>query len=59
MLSGKLIVSKNGKIQLQFTNSKGGFISGSPVSDSALSTDLLELKKKEIARLNNLEVELE
>ncbi len=58
MLTGKLIVSKNGKIQLQFTNSKGAFSSGI-VTDSALSVDLLEIKKTAIAQLNNLEVELE
>lgn len=58
MLTGKLIVSKNGKIQLQFTNSKGAF-SSCIVTDSALSADLLETKKTEIAQLNNLEVELE
>ncbi len=58
MLSGKLIVSKNGKIQLQFTNSKGAF-SSCMVADSALSADLLEVKKKEISKLNGLEVELE
>ena len=58
MLTGKLIVSKNGKVQLQFTNSKGAF-SSCMVTDSALSVDLLEIRKTAIAQLNNLEVELE
>ncbi|GCL38366.1 hypothetical protein SR1949_34800 [Sphaerospermopsis reniformis] len=58
MLTGKLIVSKNGKIQLQFTNSKGAF-SSCIVTDAALSADLLQTKKTEIAKLNGLEVELE
>jgi CRISPR-associated protein (TIGR03986 family) len=58
MLTGKLSVSKNAKIQLQFTNSKGSFIS-SIIPDSALSADLLEIKKTAIAQLNGLDVELE
>lgn len=58
MLTGKLIISKNGKIQLQFTNSKGAF-SSCIVTDAALSADLLQTKKTEIAKLNGLEVELE
>ncbi|MEH2384078.1 MAG: TIGR03986 family CRISPR-associated RAMP protein [Nostoc sp.] len=58
MLTGKLSVTKNGKVQLQFTNSKGAF-SSCVVADSALSTDLLEIKKAAIAKLNNVEVELE
>ncbi|MBD2451574.1 TIGR03986 family CRISPR-associated RAMP protein [Nostoc sp. FACHB-152] len=58
MLSGKLSVSKNGKIQLQFTNTKGSF-SSCIIPDSSLSADLLEIKKTATARLNGLEVELE
>ncbi|HLO88054.1 MAG TPA: hypothetical protein VK203_24045, partial [Nostocaceae cyanobacterium] len=58
MLSGKLIVSKNGTLQVQFTNSKGkqGTFN---IKESELSADLLEIRKKASAQLNSLEVELE
>lgn len=58
MLTGKLIVIANKTLQVQFTNSKGKTGSFN-IKESELSLDLLEIKKKEITRLNNLEVELE
>lgn len=58
MLTGKLIVIANKTLQVQFTNSKGKLGSFN-IKESELSEDLLEIKKRSIAQLNNLEVELE
>jgi len=58
MLTGKLIVIANKTLQVQFTNSKGKLGSFN-IKESELSEDLLEIKKRAIAQLNNLEVELE
>jgi len=59
MLTGKLSVTKNGKIQLQFTSSKGVYSSGYVIPDSELSEDLLDIRKTAISQLNNLDVEFE
>ncbi|HBL14422.1 MAG TPA: TIGR03986 family CRISPR-associated RAMP protein, partial [Cyanobacteria bacterium UBA11162] len=55
---GKLVVINNKSLQVQFTNSKGNQVNLA-VKESELSAPLMEKKKKAIAQLNGLEVELE
>lgn len=58
MASGKLIVISNKTLQIKFINTKGKEVSFN-IKESELSAPLLDKKKKQLAQLNELEVEFE
>ncbi|MBW4671575.1 MAG: TIGR03986 family CRISPR-associated RAMP protein [Cyanomargarita calcarea GSE-NOS-MK-12-04C] len=58
MTEGKLIVTKNKTLQVNFINPKGKEVSFN-VKESELSSPLLKTKKSAIAQLNGIEVEFE
>jgi CRISPR-associated protein (TIGR03986 family) len=58
MTEGKLIVTKNKTLQVNFINPKGKEVSFN-VKESEFSSPLLKTKKSAIAQLNGIEVEFE
>ena len=58
MITGKLIVNINNRLQVEFTSAKGKLLTMN-IGERELSDSLTQLKLKAIAQLHGLEVDLE